>query len=146
VRYLVKSCRHAKLQTDCVLYYVLCCFRCLIYVSICSLFLLSHRARRKILTLEEGFTTQVVTLWCFNTVDPQCVGSLVTVSYKVLSQHSGAQDFDLGGGFHYSGSYSIQRTVTSSYPMVFQAFNTVLGGREFFSVAFVMAPFRTDPL
>ena len=36
--------------------------------------------RRKILTLGEGFTTQVVTL-------------------------SGAQDFDLGGGFHYSGSY-----------------------------------------
>jgi hypothetical protein len=26
--------------------------------------------RRKILTLGEGFTTQVVTLWCFNTV--QC--------------------------------------------------------------------------
>jgi len=25
--------------------------------------------RREILTLGEGFTTQVVTLWCFNTVD-----------------------------------------------------------------------------
>ena len=38
--------------------------------------------RRKILTLGEGFTTQVVTL-------------------------SGAQDFDLGGGFHYSGSVTL---------------------------------------
>jgi hypothetical protein len=27
-----------------------------------------HSAGRKILTLGEGFTTQVVTLWCFNTV------------------------------------------------------------------------------
>ena len=26
-------------------------------------------------------------------------------SYPMVFQHSGAQDFDLGGGFHYSGSY-----------------------------------------
>ena len=32
-------------------------------------------------------------------------------SYPMVFQHSGAQDFDLGGGFHYSGSY----------PMVFHA-------------------------
>ena len=31
-------------------------------------------------------------------------------SYPMVFQHSGARDFDLGGGFHYSGSY----------PMVFQ--------------------------
>ena len=36
-----------------------------------SAFVMGHaawRGRRKILTLGEGFTTQVVTLWCFNTV------------------------------------------------------------------------------
>jgi hypothetical protein len=91
-------------------------------LSFCSLI---GPPRRKILTLEEGFTTQVVTLWCFN-----------TVGRKILT---------LGEGFttQVVTAYSV---VTSSYPMVFQAFNTVLGGREFFSVAFVMAPFRTDPL
>jgi hypothetical protein len=26
-------------------------------------------------------------------------------SYPMVFQHSGARDFDLGGGFHYSGSY-----------------------------------------
>ena len=31
-------------------------------------------------------------------------------SFPMVFQHSGARDFDLGGGFHYSGSY----------PMVFQ--------------------------
>ena len=36
-------------------------------------------------------------------------------SYPMVFQHSGAQDFDLWGGFHYSGSY----------PMVFQHSATV---------------------
>ena len=51
---------------------------------------------REILTLGEGFNTQAITLCVF--------------------QHSGARDFDLGGGFQHSGNYP------------YACFNTV--GRE----------------
>ena len=43
-----------------------------------------------------GCTTQVVTLWCFNT---------------------GARDFDLGGGLHYSGSYPMAARDQANLPV-----------------------------
>ena len=57
-------------------------------------------------------------------------------SYPMVFQHSGAQVFDLGGGFHYSGSY----------PMVFQhsgAQDVDLGGGFHYSGSYPMVCFNT---
>jgi len=54
----------------------------------------STQSGRKILTLGEGFTTQVVTLWCFNTV---------TLKLKVNKKGVSKGRYTLGPGSAFCG-------------------------------------------
>jgi hypothetical protein len=69
---------------------------------------------RKILTLGEGFTTQVVTLWCFNTVGRKILtlGEGFTTQVVTLwcsnTQHSGG---DVDGVIKWTGRLGDRRSV-----------------------------------